>query len=181
MMKKLLLGFLVIGGLMAQTIVAPPITTSPCPVGTNAPYSEFGFVSLSYDYFAATPAAETGFGVKTGTCSKAFLVTVVSTGIGPNAQNNGYASLTEHFEYHIANSGYFEFIGDGQVGAVLSTTSGGTVTNAMFGGGAAISYDVVGQISKGKFHLPVVLHADYVAITANQVKPTYTLEFRKTF
>ena len=180
-MKFLGLLVLIVGIGIAQTIPPPTSQSSQCPANSNSPYSEFGFVSVSYDYFASTPAVETGFGVKTGTCSKSFLVTVVSTGIGPNSQNNGYAALTEHFEYHIATSGWFEFIGDGQVGAVLSTTTGGTVTNAMFGGGAAISYDVVGQLSKNKFHLPVVFHADYIAITANQVKPTYTLEFRKTF
>lgn len=167
--------------IFAQTPITPaPAVTATCPAG-NTPYNYFASASASYDYYAQTPAVGSGFGVKTGTCSNAFLVTTINQGVGPTAAGQTYATLSEKFEYHLAHSGNFEFIGDGQLGVAQVVSSSGTVTQAMFGGGVSVSYDVGYVLSKKAFHLPVVFHFDYFAITANQVKPTYTIDFRKTF
>lgn len=172
--------------LNAQTVSAPAANAGVCPASVpNTPYSYFGSTGLGYDQFSKLPSFSTGFGVKTGSCSNAFLVTTITTGIGSNNPTPGYAMLSERFEYHIAHSNYFEFIGDGQIGVVQQGAgSSNTVTTATFGGGGAIAFDLGYLASRKKFHLPIVVHADYVAAPnapANAVKPSYLLDIRKTF
>lgn len=161
---------------LAQTNGVP----SPCPSG-NTPYSYFASTGLGYDQLAKSLSAQTGFGIKAGTCSNTFLVTMISTGVGSNNPSPGYASLSERLEYHVATSGIWEFLADGQIGVIQTSASSGSVTTAMFGGGAALSLDLGWWLSKHSFHLPVVFHADYVAVTSTQVKPSYLFDFRKTF
>jgi len=173
-------------GQAINTTPAAP-AAAECPAGApNTPYSYFGSTAIGYDQFAKLPSLSTGFGVKTGTCSNAFLVTTITTGIGASNPTPGYALLSERFEYHLVHSGYFEFIGDGHLGVVQAASGSGTVTTATFGGGAAVGFDLGYLASKKKFHLPIVFHADYVAAPAapagaNAVKPSYLLDIRKTF
>ena len=182
-MKKLILF------LFVATSIAFAQTTTTCPTGTpNTPYSYFASTGIGYDPFSAVPSLTTGVGVKTGACSNAFLVTSITTGLGTNNPTPGYAMLSERFEYHIAHNSYFEFIGDGQLGVIQqvsgNTTTGTNVTTAAFGGGAAVGFDIGYLASRKKFHLPIVFHADYVAAPnapTNAVKPSYLIDFRKTF
>lgn len=176
-----LLGLVGMGRGWSQT--TPP---TPCPsTSPNTPYSYFGSTGIGYDQFSNLPSVSTGFGVKTGTCSNAFLVTTITTGLGSNNPTPGYGQLSEKFEYHLAHSAYFEFLGDGQVGVVQAPSGAtSTVTTATFGGGAAVAFDLGYLASGKKFHLPVAFHVDYVAapgVPGNAVKPSYLLEFRKTF
>jgi hypothetical protein len=159
-----------------QTASTPATTT--CAAGSTPPYAYFAIAGITYDYYGRTPAVTSGFGVKTGACSNAFLVTNIDTALG---QNSSYATLRESLEYHLARSGNWTFLGKGLVGVVTATSAGGTVTQAMFAGGVSVTYDLGWKLSKGKLHLPVAGQFLYVAITATQVKPTYGIEFRKTF
>jgi hypothetical protein len=165
--------------MLAATVGAQ--TTTTCAAGSTPPFSYFASGGAYYDYYGKSPSVSTGFGVKTGQCSNAFLNTDISSGVGPSATAPTDATVTETLEYHLAHSGNFDFIGQGAIGAVQSTTTSGTVTAAMFAGGVAVSYDAGYALSKGKMHLPVVLKFLYTAITATEVKPVYGVEFRKTF
>jgi hypothetical protein len=146
-------------------IAAPAATTLP---------SYFAETGLSYDYYGKTPASTTGFGVRIG-ASNAYSVTDIDT---PIAQpGSSYATLRTGIEYHMSVAGRWEFIGMGAAGA----TTNGSTTTSTFSGGAAASYDVGSLLTRGKINLPLVFEFRMVAITAAQVKPTYSLQFRKTF
>lgn len=137
-------------------------------------YGYFGEIGGSYDYYGHAPAATVGFGVRIGD-SKTILVTDVDTPLGPQAA--GFSTIRETMEYHVVQTGNWELLGFGAVGA---TTNGSTAV-ASFAGGAGVSYDIGSLLSKGKLHLPAVFQVRLGAITGTQVKPTYGLMFRKTF
>jgi hypothetical protein len=172
-------------GCFGQTVTAPvgtaPVATTPCAAGSTPAYSYFASAGISRDLYGQSTAVSTGFGVKTGQCSNAFIVTTINTGVNMKGLTNTYSTLSVAFEYHIARSGYFEFNGDGVLGGAQITSTNGSVTQAMFGGGVSLGYDLAGALTKGKVHVPVVFHADYLAITATQVRPELWVDFRKTF
>ena len=136
----------------------------------------FAESGLSYDYFGRVPAETTGFGLRIGD-SNTFSVTNVDTTLGKTAGSSTFATLRTGLEYHLAVSGNWEFLGLGAVGVM---TDGGT-TLATFAGGMGVSYDFGHLLSKGKVSVPVVFEYRITAIAATQVRPTYGVEFRKTF
>ncbi len=140
---------------------------------TAVTYSYFAETGISYDYYGKIPASTTGFGVRIGN-SDTFVVTDIDT---VAHTGTSYATLRSGLEYHLAVHGNWEFIGIGSIGA----TTTGSATIATFAGGVAASGDIGAFLSKGRFKLPLILQYRITAITATQVKPTYGVEFRKTF
>jgi len=183
MKKVIIAGLMMVVGILGQAPTTTTTTTPTTPVTTCAanatpPFTYFALGGMTYDFYGQLPAVTTGFGIKTGACSNAFLVTNIDTAVG---LNQGFATLREALEYHVAHSGNWAFIGKGMIGVTTAATATGTATSAMFAGGVEVSYDAGYVLSKKAFHMPVVAQFMYVAITANEVKPTYGLEFRKTF
>jgi len=171
--------------LAAEVLASAQTVVLPCPAGSNTPYSYVPIVGGSWDQFSQTPSVETGFAIKTGVCSNSFIVTTIGTQIGQNVASGGTANVAVHYEYHVARFGHLELIGDAQTGAAQVTSSASgvstTATQAMFGGGAGLLWDFGGQLSKGKWHLQLGVHADYLLITSTQAKPYYPLELRLPF
>jgi hypothetical protein len=162
------------GALMLAASAFPQTSTSTATAETVASYQYFAETGLSYDYYGQAMASTTGFGVRIGQ-SNAFSVTDIDT---PVAQpGSSYATLRTAIEYHVAASNLWEFIGLGSVGA----TTNGSTTVASFSGGVGVSFDIGKWLSKGKIGIPLMLEDRLNVITANQVKPTYQLGFRKTW
>jgi hypothetical protein len=183
MTPRFLVGLLSVAA-FAQTTPTP----TACPAGTaNTPYSYWAGSGVGYDLFGKLPSVRTFFAVKAGECSNVFLETLISTGVGANNPTPGYAMLSERLNYQVAAKGPFSFEGHGQVGVIQQTTSGAnTVTTAAFGGGAGLGFDIGQVLSKGKISLPIVFSADYIAAPAaaapaGAVKPSYSIDIRKTF
>lgn len=153
---------------------AAPALAQTDPPGAPALPSYFVEAGLSYDYYGRVPAETTGFGLRIG-ASNAFSVTDIDAAIAQAGTT--CATLRTGLEYHLSVSGRWEFIGLGSVGA----TTNGSTTTANFTGGVAVSYDLGNLLSKGKVNLPAVFQYRITVITATQVKPTYGVEFRKTF
>jgi hypothetical protein len=158
--------------LAALPLVAQTATSLAEP--TTTPYQYFMETGLSYDYFGKTVASTTGFGVRIGQ-SNAFSVTDIDTPIGQ--PGTSFATMRTAIEYHVAAAGLWEFLGLGSVGV----TTSGTTTVASFSGGVGISFDLARWLTKGKISLPVIAQDRLSVITANQVKPTYLVGFRKTW
>lgn len=155
-------------------LVAAAAAVAQTPADVRVPYQYFAETGLSYDYFGTTMASSTGFGVRIGQ-SNAFSVTDIDTPIAQPGTN--YATLRTSIEYHVAVQRLWEFFGLGGLGI----TTNGDTSLASFAGGAGVSFDTGAWLSKGRFNLPIVFEYRIVAITANQVKPTYQFSFRKTF
>ncbi len=166
--------FVITGALMLATGAFGQTGATAAAAGPAAVYQYFAETGLSYDYYGQTMASTTGFGVRIGQ-SNAFSVTDIDTPIAQPGTN--YATLRTAIEYHVAASPLWEFIGLGSVGA----TTNGSTTVASFSGGVGVSFDIGKWLSHGKIGVPLMFEDRLNVITANQVKPTYQLGFRKTW